>query len=169
MWRGNSVLGSHEPGREFLVRACAILIHDDSVLAQEANNGAGGKSYALPGGHLEFGETLAICMARELYEESGLNVEAEKLAYVHENFYSMKGINTHEIGFYFLVDLNSEFPGPDPHGYIPSLESHIRMRLLPLAKLPSFALMPSFLRSRLPEDARERFAQPTRHVISDER
>jgi ADP-ribose pyrophosphatase YjhB (NUDIX family) len=163
------VLESHEAGREFLVRACGILIHDDSVLAQEADDGARGKTYALPGGHLEFGERLAVCMAREFYEESGLNVEGEKLAYIHENFYSLKGIKTHEIGFYFLVDLNSGFPAPDPHGYIPSLEAHIRMRLLPLAKLESFALMPSFLRSRLPQDARSRFEHPTRHLISDER
>ena len=163
------MLGLHETGREFLVRACGILIHDDSVLAQEADDEARGKSYALPGGHLEFGESLALCLAREFYEESGLNVEAEKLSYVHENFYTLKGTRTHEIGFYFLVDLNSEFPVPDGHGYIPSLESHIRMRLLPLAKLQSFALMPTFLRSQLPQDARDRFAHPTRHLVSDER
>ncbi len=58
------MLESHEAGREFLVRACGILIHDDSVLAQEADDGARGKTYALPGGHLEFGERLAVCMAR---------------------------------------------------------------------------------------------------------
>jgi 8-oxo-dGTP pyrophosphatase MutT (NUDIX family) len=162
------VLGSRETDREFLVRACGILIHDDSVLAQEADGDAGGKSYALPGGHLEFGESLAVCMAREFYEETGLNVEAEKLTYVHENFYPLKGVTTHEIGFYFLVDLNSEFPGPDPLGYIPSLEPHIRMRLLPLADLPALRLMPPFLRDALPRDARGRFAHPTRHLVSRE-
>ena len=58
---------------------------------------------------------------------------AEKLVYVHENFYTLREVTTHEIGFYFLVDLNSEFPAPDTAGYIPSRESHIHMRLLPLA------------------------------------
>ncbi len=162
------MLGSHDPAREFLVRACGILVHDQSVLAQEADDGRGGKSYALPGGHLEFGESLAECMSREIYEETGLNVEAEKLVYVHENFYSLKGVTTHEIGFYFLVDLNSEFPMPDKAGYIPSRESHIRMRLLPLAGLPAVALMPPFLRAELPGDAREHFAHPTRHLITRE-
>lgn len=160
------MLGSPEAGREFLIRACGILIHDDAVLAQEADDGRGGKSYALPGGHLEFGESLAICMAREFYEETGLNVEAEKLVYVHENFYTLKDTVTHEIGFYFLVDLNSSFPSPDRDGYIPSLESHIRMRLLPLSDLRAIRLMPSFLREQLPVDALDRFAHPTRHLVS---
>lgn len=147
------------------MRSCAILIHADHVLLQEAEDGRGGRQYALPGGHLEFGETLALCMSRELYEETGLNVEADKLVYVHENFYTLKGIETHEIGFYFLVDLSSEFPTPDAKGYIRSLESHIRMRLLPLATLRDFAVVPPFLLEYLPQDARERFVHPTRHLI----
>ncbi|HEX9341114.1 MAG TPA: NUDIX domain-containing protein [Thermoplasmata archaeon] len=159
-------LGSLEGGREFLVRACGVLVHDDAVLAQEGDDGRGSRSYALPGGHLEFGETLAMCMSREFYEESGLNVEAEKLLYVHENFYTLREIVTHEIGFYFLVDLNSEFPSADSDGYVPSRESHIRMRLLPLSELRAFAMMPPFLRERLPADARAHFAGPARHLVS---
>ena len=125
-------------------------------------------NYALPGGHLEFGETLVACLSREIFEESGLNVEAEKLVYVHENFYTLRKVKTHEIGFYFLVDLNSEFPRPDREGYIPSREAHIRIRLLPLARLGSFPLMPPFLREELSRDAADRFAGPTRHIVSRE-
>jgi ADP-ribose pyrophosphatase YjhB (NUDIX family) len=161
------VHGSPDGNREFLVRACGILLHDGSVLAQESGDGRG-VTYALPGGHLEFGETLSACLSREIFEESGLNVEAEKLVYVHENFYSLNRIRTHEIGFYFLVDLNAEFPRPDAKGYIPSREAHIRMRLLPLAQLATFPLMPTFLRDELPPDAAERFARPTRHLVSRE-
>src|SRR5687768_1361422 len=100
MRRQRSVLGSRDGSREFLVRACGILLHGDSVLAQEADDGRG-VNYALPGGHLEFDETLAACLSREILEESGLRVEAGKLVYVHENFYTLKGVTTHEIGFYF--------------------------------------------------------------------
>jgi ADP-ribose pyrophosphatase YjhB (NUDIX family) len=161
------VLGSPENGKEFLIRACGILVHGDAVLVQEAAGGDG-PALALPGGHLEFGETLAACLSREFLEESGLNVEAEKLVYVHENFYTLRRIATHEIGFYFLVDLNSEFPTPDSKGYIPSREAHIRMRLLPIAAFRSSSLMPSFLREQLPRDAADRFAHPTRHLVSRE-
>ena len=162
------MLGSHDPRREFLIRSCGILIHEQSVLAQEGVDEGGGKIYALPGGHLEFGESLAACLGREFYEESGLNVEAEKLVYVHENFYTIKGVPTHEIGFYFLVDLSSAFPAADSAGYIPSRESHIRMRLLALAGLLGVELMPPFLRDELPRDVRDHFARPTRHLLSRE-
>ena len=162
------MLGSHEPGREFLIRACGILIHDGAVLAQEARNEKGGLDYALPGGHLEFGETLAACMSREFYEETGLNVEAEKLVYVHENFYTLRGVVTHEIGFYFFADLNSEFPTPDRDGYIPSREAHIRIRLLPLEHIRDISLMPPFLRDLLREGSRAHFAGPTLHFVSKE-
>jgi len=162
------VLGSHETGREFLVRSCGILVHGDSVLTQEGEDDRRGRVYALPGGHLEFGETLATGMAREFYEESGLNVEPEKLVYVHENFYALKAVVTHEIGFYFLVDLNAAFPTPDADGYIPCREPHIRLRLLPLAELNRFPLQPAFLHEQLPIDARDHFAHPTRHLISRE-
>jgi ADP-ribose pyrophosphatase YjhB (NUDIX family) len=165
--RRSSVRGSPEGNREFLVRACGILLHDHSVLAQEGRDGRG-VSYALPGGHLEFDERLSACLSREIFEESGLNVEAEKLVYIHENFYSLNRIKTHEIGFYFLVDLNAEFPRPDSNAYIPSREAHIRMRLLPLDRLATFPLMPRFLRDDLPRDAANRFAGPTRHLVSRE-
>lgn len=165
--RRSSVRESHDGNREFLVRACGILLHDHSVLAQEGGDGRS-PTYALPGGHLEFGETLSACLSREIFEESGLNVEVEKLVYVHENFYSLNRIQTHEIGFYFLVDLNAEFPRPDSKGYIPSREAHIRMRLLPLDRLATVPLMPAFLRDDLPRDAADRFVRPTRHLVSRE-
>jgi ADP-ribose pyrophosphatase YjhB (NUDIX family) len=111
---------------------------------------------------------LASCLSREFFEESGLNVEAEKLVYVHENFYTLRGVTTHELGFYFAVDLNSEFPTPDREGFIPSRETHIRLRLLPLSSLPTSALMPAFLREQLPRDAAARFAHPTRHLVTRE-
>lgn len=117
---------------------------------------------------MEFGETLALCLTRELYEETGLNVEADKLVYVHENFYTLKGLKTHEVGFYFLVDLSAEFPTPDADGYVPSLESHLKMRLLPTARLREFPVMPTFLRDQLPADVRERFSHPTRHLVTRE-
>jgi ADP-ribose pyrophosphatase YjhB (NUDIX family) len=161
------VLGSHERGKEFLVRACGILIHDGAVLTQLAAS-HDGPAAAIPGGHLEFGETLASCLSREFFEESGLNVEAEKLVYVHENFYTLRGVTTHELGFYFIVDLNSEFPTPDREGFIPSREKHIRLRLLPLSSLPASTLMPAFLREQLPRDAAARFVHPTRHLVTRE-
>ena len=161
-------LGSPDAGREFLVRACGVLVHGTSVLFEEGDDGRAGRKYALPGGHLEFGETLTACMSREFFEETGLNVEADKLLYVHENFYTIRTVVTHELGFYFLVDLSSEFPMPDEQGYIPNAESHTRMRLLPLETLADHPVVPSFLRTRLPADARSGFRESTQHFVTKE-
>lgn len=159
-------LGSPEATPAFNVRSCGILIHDDAVLMEENRPLSGPVTYNLPGGRLRFGESLTLCLTREFYEEAGLNVEPEKLVYVHEYLWSNVGGPVHELGFYFLVDLSSEFPSPDAEGYVPHREPPWRMRLIPLAHLRDVRVMPEFLRELLPQDAREGFAHPTRHLAT---
>ena len=49
------------------------------------NQDAGGRSWSLPGGKLEDGESIAEALVREMKEETGLDVEPGRLLYVCEN------------------------------------------------------------------------------------
>ncbi|GLT91737.1 hypothetical protein SLE2022_096100 [Rubroshorea leprosula] len=52
-----------------------ILLKGKSVLLGRRRTTIGHSTYALPGGHLEFGESFEECAARELKEETGLDIE----------------------------------------------------------------------------------------------
>lgn len=64
-------------------RVTGVLIEDEMILlvkhTQEVQTN---RFWSLPGGKVERGETLDFAMKREMLEETGLNVEIEKLLYV---------------------------------------------------------------------------------------
>ena len=62
---------------------CAILLNEagEVLLTRRADNG----QWCLPGGHLDFGETVEQCAVREVYEETGLLVQIERLVGVYSH------------------------------------------------------------------------------------
>jgi mutator protein MutT len=60
---------------------CAIILNEagEVLLTRRADNGA----WCLPGGHMDFGETVEQCVVREAYEETGLAVAVERLVGVY--------------------------------------------------------------------------------------
>lgn len=51
-----------------------IITKDDKVLLMKRKGPHGGGTWSTPGGHLDFGETLEGCAAREAKEEMGIDV-----------------------------------------------------------------------------------------------
>ena len=57
-----------------LVGVGVILLRDDMLLLGERLGSHGAGSWALPGGHLDFGESVGSCAKRETLEETGLEL-----------------------------------------------------------------------------------------------
>jgi ADP-ribose pyrophosphatase YjhB (NUDIX family) len=150
---------------KLFVRVAAIIVRDGAVLTHRSVE-RGRTYYALPGGHLEAGETTADCLARELREEFALEVAVGRLAYVAEGMFiggRKKPKLKHEVVFYYLASLR------DPFASVRSQEEpRLYAHWLPLHE-PLNALFPSWLRELLPRDVASAWSGPTRHVVADER
>lgn len=131
----------------FRYRAAAIIIENGFVLF--AKNELEDYYYSIGGG-VHLGEKAEDAVKREVFEETGIEYEIERLAFIHENFFggtgTLDGIKFHEIAFYFLMksrgtqELNS-------NSYTQGVREY--MHWLPIEKLKDFVAYPSFFAEKL--------------------
>ncbi len=94
------------------IRAGAIITRDDSVLLV-GGSGDHGYLWWTPGGAVEGAETWAECAMRETREETGLDIEIGRLAYVREWVTPFN--NTHHFEVLFAgLNPSGEIQDPDP-------------------------------------------------------
>ncbi len=95
----------HKRRKPVLVRSrCIVVDSRGRILMQREGNGV----FSIPGGRLEWGETIPFCAVRELREEAGIEVNPLRLVYVVEVIYVKKGFSRHEVLFYFLCTHKGE-------------------------------------------------------------
>lgn len=123
-----------------------VILVDDAIVLVKRRNPPYAGMWALPGGFVEYGETVEDAVKREIMEETGLAVEIEKLAGVYSD------------------------PGRDPRGHTASVvflckkvggflkadSDAADVRLFPLAKLPALA----FDHGKIIRDARLALKHP---------
>ena len=93
----------------FSYRVAGICVQNGKVLLQTTTGED--RSFAFPGGHVEFGETNEETLAREFKEEIGAEVRVGDLKWVAEVFFPWGSKPCHQICLYYMVDiLNQDFP-----------------------------------------------------------
>lgn len=107
--------------------------------------------YYLPGGHVEFGETAKEALKRELLEETGIKISADRFSFAgaDENIFMQSGEKQHEVNFYFSVD--ERFSDRE----IIAKEDHLTFSWIPLSETYRFPIFPESVKRKCEEFAKE--------------
>jgi ADP-ribose pyrophosphatase YjhB (NUDIX family) len=92
-----------------------LVVEDGSVLLQKRDAGRNRGTWGFPGGHVEFGEPPWVAAARELREETGLEVAPREFS-LFDATYSENEDGSHYLVVGFAVDrsgTNGEIDGGD--------------------------------------------------------
>ena len=73
------------------IGTATIITRDDKVLLMKRKGPHGKGTWSTPGGHLDFGETLEGCAAREVKEEVGLDVFDVRFRCVTNDVFAEEG------------------------------------------------------------------------------
>ena len=93
------------------VRAGAIIMKDGKFLM--VGNDKIDYLYSV-GGRVKFGETAEQAVVREVYEETGVKMDIDRLGFIHENYFigddpKNNGRTVYEISLYFYMKVPDEF------------------------------------------------------------
>ena len=93
------------------IRVGAIIMQDGKILM--VGNDRADYLYSV-GGRIQFGETAEEAVVREVFEETGVKMEIDRLGFVHENYFygdapSKQGRLVYEISLYFYMKVLREF------------------------------------------------------------
>lgn len=148
----------------FRYRAAAIIVEDDCVLL--AGNDADDFFYSVGGG-VHMNEKAEDAVIREVFEETGVHYQIDRLAIIHENFWDGngaydKGLHCHEIALYFLM--KSRGTRELQSNSYTRFKDKETMHWIPIEDLDQYRVYPSFLKDYLCSKH-----TGLEHIITDER
>ncbi|MBR6045471.1 MAG: NUDIX domain-containing protein [Ruminococcus sp.] len=145
------------------IRVGAIIMKDGKLLM--VGNSARPEYLYSVGGRVKFGETAEEAVVREVYEETGVRLEPDRLGFVHENyFYGDSGYNSgrliYEISFFFYMKVPEDF-SPSCHSMTDDAATEHLCWISPDDPVRYY---PEFFRGEL------RHPEPgVKHFVTDER
>jgi len=84
------------------IGVAAIIKKNGKVLLGKRKNSHGDGTWGFPGGHLEYGESLEECAARETMEETGVIIKNTHFGTLTNDVFHAE--NKHYITIYMLAD-----------------------------------------------------------------
>ena len=132
---------------KFNYRVGAIIIDSDEILMVKNH----GESYFYTvGGRIQFGESAREAILREAYEETQMHFEIDRLAYIHENFFTMdnSGETYHEVCMFFLMKPNKLVRAMENSSFKEAY-GDVTYHWLPMRKLKALRLYPEFFKTEL--------------------
>ncbi len=151
-------VSNYDSDRELIARV--VIIKDDCVLVNQGRNKKTGDDYfALPGGHVDPGESCAEAAARELEEELEAQISVGELLFAGEQIYAGRGKNDnkrHELTLFFAATLTKA--PREENGKILSPEPSKNFQWLPLAQLANSNLLPRSIKQFLLNQNSTRYA-----------
>lgn len=125
------------------LRAAGVLIQGGKILLQRDKNGV---EYAVPGGHVQVGETTENAVKREFREEMGIDIAADRLLWTEECFWQWDGRQMHSLCFYYLVSGKM----PDGGNFVSHLDNErVEYGFVPVEQLKNITVYPAFLKDRI--------------------
>jgi 8-oxo-dGTP diphosphatase len=114
-WAKRLLWGDPAEGRPRVGVGVVVLKDGRFLLGRRVGSHCSGQ-VSLPGGHLEFGETLAGCAEREVYEETGLTVAIRPYDFLRQEWYVVNNLlpvghkTRHYTGVFMVADWVSGEP-----------------------------------------------------------
>lgn len=122
-----------KPGKDYIgVGVGAVILRDSKILLLLRKKAPESGCWTIPGGKVEFGETVEEAILREVKEE--INAEGKIIAPLGVTNHILKEEGTHFVSPRFLVELLEEPQNMEP-------ESHEAMEWFPIDKLPENVTM----------------------------
>ena len=144
------------------IRVGAIIMKDGKILM--VGNGRSNYLYSV-GDRIKFGETAEEAVVREVYEETGVKMEVDRLGFVHENYFygdapTNLGKQIYEISFFFYMKVPNDFE-PISDSFT---EDNCKEFLRWVSLDEDITMYPTFFRTELKNPA-----DTVRHFVTDER